>query len=287
MDTAQVDEKTKARKEKSRGAITLAMEGQWERAVTLNREILGLFPDDVDALNRLGKALLELGRYPASRDSFESALRISPHNTIAKKNLERLRHLEDSNSHPKSSKVVTPYLFIEESGKSGVSVLQKPASRQVLAKMAAGDAVIMEPRDHALVVLNSGGEYLGKVEPKLGMRLMRLMRGGNGYEAAIISVNRQEIAIIIYETYRHPDMADISWLPSRSKDDHRVYWRDAALRYDIDSEQEEEDEYGPDWSVGDSDGTELSDGDEPTEGAYASKSRARPAAEEDEEEDEE
>ena len=106
MDTAQVDEKTKARKEKSRGAIALAMEGRWERAVTLNREILGLFPDDVDALNRLGKALLELGRYPASRDSFESALRISPHNTIAKKNLERLRHLEDSNSHPKSSKVV-------------------------------------------------------------------------------------------------------------------------------------------------------------------------------------
>ena len=160
IDSAQLEKQARLKREKSREAIALALEGNWERATEVNKELLRLFPQDVDAMNRLGKAFLELGRYAAAREGFEKAVTIAPHNTIAKKNLERLGHLQETASPPKQGKVVTPYLFIGESGKSGVSVLQNPAQHQILAKMAAGDPVRLESRDHALVVENNQGEYL-------------------------------------------------------------------------------------------------------------------------------
>ena len=242
MNTAQSEEKAKLRREKSREAIALALEGQWERAIEVNLEIFRLLPTDVEALNRLGKAFLELGRYSEAREAFESAAKIAPYNTISKKNLERLAHLRETALPPKHGKVVTPYLLIEESGKSEITVLQKPAPRQVLARMAAGDGVKLDSRDYALVVENNQGEYLGQVEPKLGMRLMRLMKSGNRYDAAIIRINRQEISVIIWEAYRHPDLGNVCSFPARSKGEHKFYWRDALLRYDIDSELEEDEE---------------------------------------------
>ena len=247
MDPVQSEEKAKLRREKSRQAIALALQGKWERATEVNQRILGLFPEDVEALNRLGKASLELGQYSEARRAFECAAKIAPYNAISKKNLERLTHLQEAEPPPKQGRVVTPCLFIEESGKSGITVLQEPAPRQMLAKMASGDGVKLEPRDHALVIENNQGEHLGKVEPKMAMRLMRLMKGGNGYDAAIISINRQEVSLIIWETFRHPDLANECSFPTRSKDDYRVYWRDSLLRYDIDSELEEDDDPASEW----------------------------------------
>ena len=221
---AQTEERAKLRREKSKEAIGLALKGQWEAATAVNRSILELFPDDVEALNRLGKAFLELGRYSEARIAFERATKLAPYNAISKKNLERLAHLQEAAPLPKQGKVVTPYLFIEESGKSGMTPLHRPAPGIVLAKMAAGDSVKLEAREHVLVVENSSAEYLGQVEPKLGMRLIRLMKGGNRYDAAIISVNRQDVSVIIWEAYRHPSLDNVCSFPTRSRGENKVYW---------------------------------------------------------------
>ena len=267
IDPDWSEHKAKLRRGKSREAISLALQGRWEKASEVNRGILQLFPDDVEALNRLGKACLELGRYSDAREAFEGAARLAPYNTITKKNLERLAHLQETAAPPKQGKVFTPYLFIEESGKSVITVLQKPVPSQVLAKMAAGDGVKLRPQDSALVVENNQGEYLGMVEPKLGMRLVRLIKGGNGYDAAIISVNRQDISIIMWETYRHPDLANVCSFPTKSKEDQKAYWRDARLSYDIDSEVEEDEEFASEWRES------YSDGEEPLESSYSGKAR--------------
>jgi hypothetical protein len=272
IDPDWSEHKAKLRRGKSREAISLALQGRWEKASEVNRGILQLFPDDVEALNRLGKACLELGRYSDAREAFEGAARLAPYNTITKKNLERLAHLQEAVPPPKQGKVVTPYLFIEESGKSGTMVLDKPAAREVLARMAAGDVVKLVCRDHALVVENYQGEYLGQMEPKLGIRLVRLIKGGNRYDAAIISINRQEISVIIWETYRHPDLGSVCSLPTRSKEGYKGYWRDALLRYDLGGEMEEDEEFASEWREGYTDGGEASDGDEPSEPRYAAKS---------------
>ena len=283
MDRAWSEEKVKIRRDKSREAIALALEGKWERATEVNRGILRLFPDDVDALNRLGKAFFELGRYSEATASFESATRIAPHNTIAKKNLGRLAHLRETSPAPaKQGRVVTPYLFIEESGKSGVTVLRNPAPREVLVIMAAGDAVKLECSDHGLLVKNNEDEVLGRVEPKMGTRLSRLMGCGNRYEAAIISIDGQDISVIMSETYRDHSVGDTCSFPTRSKEDYRVYWKDARFRYDIDSELEEEEEFVSRSIGSSSDGGGFSDEEELSESINGRKTAA--ASGDDEEE---
>jgi tetratricopeptide (TPR) repeat protein len=56
----QPDEKNRIKRQKSDVAVRLAKEGRWEEAIQINRELLALFPDDSETLNRLGKAYLEL-----------------------------------------------------------------------------------------------------------------------------------------------------------------------------------------------------------------------------------
>ena len=270
----RTDIDTRLRREKSRKAIALALEGNWQDAVEVNRQILEHFPEDVEALNRLGKAFLELGSYADARAAFENATRLSPHNTIGKRNLDRLAHLQDSAPPPKLGRVVTPQLFIEESGKAGITLLRRPAPRSLLAKVASGDEVRLEVRDHTLMVENQQGEYLGQVEPKIGMRLVRLMNGGNRYDAAVLSVNRQDISVIIWEAYRHPSLDHVCSFPTRSKEESRLHWRDALLRYDVDSEPEEDDEeYAPEWKRRSpaSTGLSESDADDATEPQYVGK----------------
>ena len=283
METVRTEKKARLRRMKSREAIGLALEGDWEQAVEVNREVLRLFPDDVEALNRLGKAFMELGRYSGARSAFESAARISPYNSIAKKNLERLPRLEETAGPPKQGKVVSPYLFIEERGKSCMTTLEKPATLETLCRMAAGDSVKLRAKEHVLLVENQQGDYVGQFESKLGMRLTRLMKSGNRYEAAIISINPQDVSVIILETYRHRDTRGICSFPTNRRDEHRkAYWTDALLRYDVDSELDDEEAQAADWreSYGDSIG--LSEDQEPAESLFAAKG-ARSIEEDDEE----
>ena len=204
MDMIRTEDIPKARKEMSRRAITLALEGRWLEACQPNRQILLLCPDDVDALNRLGKALLELGQYTEARETFEQAISFSPYNSITKKNLERLSHLHNTVPVLQSTKPVAPHPFIQDGGRSRVTVLQTPAPYEVLAKMTPGDEVTVANGPNRLVVENQSGEYLGQVEPKLAMRLTRLINGGNRYNAGIAKINYPEVSVIIWVSYRHP-----------------------------------------------------------------------------------
>lgn len=239
---------TRLKRDLSRDAIALALKGDWERAAEVNRAILELFPDDVDALNRLGKALLELGEYREAEATFNRVIGISPYNSIAKKNLARLSQLENTPapSKPMRKPGGTPKLFIEESGKSATTVLHKPAADPVVARIAPGDPVTLVAEKNAIAVKTREDEYLGQIEPKMGTRLVRLMNGGNQYEAAIVSINGHNISVIIRETSRHPNLQNVCSFPTKGKQEHRVYLGDSLLRYieedELDDEEEKEGE---------------------------------------------
>ena len=257
MDLVHSIDATKLKREKSREAIQLALEGRWREAIAVNQEILYYLDEDVEALNRLGKAYLEVGEYSQAGDAFEKVLSLSPHNTIAKRNLSRLSHLPHDSSISQEGKKVTPQLFLEESGKSRITALRNPAPQQVLAKVAAGDAVGLEMYNNTLVVKSLVGDVLGYVEPKLGSRLVRLMKQGNRYDAAVLSAGPDRISVIIRETFRHPSLLGVSSFPTTGRDEYRGYVRDSLLRYDIESELEEEAEEDP-ISMWTEDGEEAS-----------------------------
>ena len=248
--TMEVESRLK--REKGSRAVALALEGRWEEAAALNRELLELFPQDVETLNRLGKAYLELGRYAMARGAFGTAVAVAPHNTIAKKNLCRLENLEDEASPPPHSSRVMPNLFIEDSGKSGVTILHRPASASVLAKAAPGDLVYLRAEERRLVVQTPQGQCLGEVEPKLGNRLLRLMGQGNCYAGAVVSVQYPRVAVALRETYTHPSLHGISSFPSKGGDHQTARLRDTYARLALEADLEDDDmaaEWGEPYDV--------------------------------------
>lgn len=123
----------------SREAVNLALQGEWERATEVNKDILELFAGDVEAMNRLVKALIELGSYLEARGVLNQVCEVAPYNNIAKKNLVRLDQLtanpgSANPGNPKQTKKTAgaPDIFIEESGKSTATILRNTTSNKAV-----------------------------------------------------------------------------------------------------------------------------------------------------------
>ena len=65
------------RRQSSKQAIALAMQGRWREAVAVNKSLIESFPSDVDAYNRLGRAYMELGEYSQAREAYQQALELT------------------------------------------------------------------------------------------------------------------------------------------------------------------------------------------------------------------
>src|ERR671923_2497533 len=196
------EDRLRQKRTKSEQAISLAMKNRWEEAAQLNREILDLFPNEVDAFNRLGKALTELGRYGEARDAYAQAVKIDPLNGIATKNLQRLGKLAAEGSAAPPPSPVDPRLFIEESGKTIVTQLTDLKRGEATAKLSAGDQLQLERRGNQVLVTDAKGQEIGRIEPKLEQDLIRLLDLGNQYSVFVTAANDGSVHVIIRETYR-------------------------------------------------------------------------------------
>ena len=244
QQTQSAEEKARLKKQWTELAIQQALASQWEDAVVTNRNILSLFPTEPEAYNRLGKAYNELGQYTEARQAYSQTLKYSPNNTIAKKNLDRLSMLQEAPA-PAHMGVerIDPQLFIEETGKTGITELINLAPAAVLAKVAVGDKVQLHQSGHSLLVRNAAGEDIGQIEPRLANRLINFMEGGNRYAAAILAKENGQVRLIIREEYQHPNMFGKVSFPSQGGGDTiRAYTKDSLLRLD----REDEDELGND-----------------------------------------
>ncbi len=197
-------------------AVKLALDGEWARAAELNRAILELYADDCEAANRLAKALMELGDYPAARTVLVDLLSRRPDNNIARKNLARLETLESAGApRPASSAHVAGLspLFIEEGGKSCTTTLRLAGDGSDRAVVVAGDTVTLSISGDAVAVNSADGQQLGVVEPRLSRRLRKLMAGGNQYGAAVVSINQDALSVVIRETQQHPSLRNVVSFP--------------------------------------------------------------------------
>jgi len=244
QQTQSAEEKARLKKQWTELAIQQALASQWEEAVTTNRNILNLFPNEAEAYNRLGKAYSELGQYTEARQAYSQTLKYSPNNTIARKNLDRLSLLQEAPALALGgSERIDPRLFIEETGKTGMTELINIGPASVLAKVGVGDRVQLHVNGHTLMVRNPAGEDIGQIEPRLANRLINFMEGGNRYAAAILAMEHGQVRLIIREEYQHPSMFGKVSFPSQGGGDTiRAYIKDSMLRYD----REDDDELGND-----------------------------------------
>lgn len=269
----QAEDRMRLRRVLPERAIALAMENRWSEAADVNRKIIELYPNDADAYNRLGKALLEMGRYRDALATYQRAVELDPNNMIAKKNVERLAHLADkapeptrlqpaAQAKPAEAARINPTMFIEETGKTGVTTLVNLGPPELLIEVTAGDNVELRVNGSKLEVYDEDGQYVGQVEPKLAKRLIGLIETSNRYTAAVTTVGDRGISIIIRETYQHPSNRGKFSFPPKALPTgaYRPYMREGALRAGM--EEDEDAMYDFDADDGDLD---TDDADEDSE----------------------
>jgi tetratricopeptide (TPR) repeat protein len=223
MPEANPDEVARLKRVLPERAIGLAMQSRWAEAVDVNKAILQIEPNDADALNRLGKAHLELGNYRDAYEAYKRAVELSPGNAIAQKNMQRLAPLAAQpeaagaakRPPPRPGARISTQTFIEETGKTGVTNLVSLASGPTLLALTAGDRVTLQVVDSHLEVRTESGARLGHVEPKLAHRLIRFIQAGNRYSATVTTVSDKSLSVILREEYQSPTMLGRQSFPSK------------------------------------------------------------------------
>ncbi len=243
--------KKKNRRQVVEEARRAALEGEWDVAIDINKELLERDPKDAAAYNRLGRAYLEKQDYAAAYEAYYDALKSDPANLISRRNLQRLEHLRSGETPPaEAPATIFPrtLVFIEEVGKTWVDELVNPAPMIELAEIYAGQKLELVPEGNRLTVHDASGRRIGEVEAKTAERVMQLMAGGNVYEVYALGPSAASIRVILREVFRDPSLAGQISFPRqiaatrkylRERDDLRR--RDEADFYLDDDESEDED----------------------------------------------
>ena len=225
---SKTDDMRRLRREQS-DAVAYASQGNWNEAIAANQAMLRAAPHDVETLNRLAKAYYESGvsddpedegnGIAKARELYLQVLEISPSNAIAHRMLAMIEQTQ--NRHPKQRSFINMRQFVIETGKSTLTTIHIDTPGELA--LVPGEIVYMRivgkadlesesvddiPEDaNAIDVYDASDMFLGRIEPRLAARLIRLMRSRNRYQAAVwrFSDHHQHIEVIIQETYVHPD----------------------------------------------------------------------------------
>lgn len=226
-------------------AVAAALDADWTRAVDLNAKILGAAPDDIEARNRLGRAYIEQGKLEEAKASFAEVLKAEPHNSIALRGTQRTTQLLEHHGKSVTTKTKTqPRLFIEDMGKTGILRLINPAPAHILARYSTGSECELREQEGLLAVHASDGELLGFLEPKVGRRLIDMIRTGNQYVAAMVSNDQANARVAIRETFQSAENASRISFPGHhrpAETKERAYIKGNFFRFGRDADEESED----------------------------------------------
>jgi len=229
-------------------AIAAALECDWPRATELNQQILETSPDDVEARNRYGRALLEQGKLDEARAAYEQVVKAYPHDPIGLRQLARIAALKDDKRKPDATRSRTQTrLFIEDMGKTGILRLVNPAPVNVLARYSPGSEATLREQEGLLAVHARDGMLLGFLEPKVGRRLIELIGGGNEYVLALVTNDHSNARVAIREAVQSPENADRISFPGHHRTvetKERAYIKGTFFRYGEEELEGEEEEAG-------------------------------------------
>lgn len=272
------DSKQRTRRQVVEQARLASLEGRWQDAIDINRELIQRDAKDTEAHNRLGRALMEVHDYNASYDAYSNALKSDPANLIARRNLQRLELLRTHKGEPLSDDgTVFPRtaVFLEEVGKTWVTELTNPVPVSVLAGIYAGQQLFLTVAEGRLIVSTPGGDRVGEIEHRTAERVIELMEGGNIYEVFALGLTAASLRVILREVFRDPSQAGRISFP-RQIQETRAYLRERDLLrqrdesdFYVDDFEDAEDDVPVKASSEDEDGAEEdggSDGETDVEG---------------------
>jgi tetratricopeptide (TPR) repeat protein len=273
------DEALRQRRYMQNEAITYARNSNWEAAIDSSRQLLSSDPNDIETLNRLAKAYFENGENDNAEQTYQRVLEISEHNPIARRMVSLIARTRSAPA--KTREFVDMRMFAIETGKSTLTSLHIDTDAEI--SLVPGEKLTLRANTQpaksappvqavhydgqkkpvptsgdnespaksylddaiALDVYDCNGVNLGRLEPRLAARLIRFMKLGNEYTAAVLSLNekRDQIQIVIRESHRNPDNRHEVSFPGKliDENDRRVGFDE--IEDDIDDVESVEDDH--------------------------------------------
>ncbi len=209
-------------------AINAARNADWQKAIALNQEILEQNSRDLEAMNRLGLALLKTEQLGLAKKTFRQVLEIDSSNIIANKHLSKLKNNEvspdiifDKNND-----------FIEEPGKSKIVALHRLTGREQIKKVKIGQVCKLQLKNRYISIVDEHGKHIGALPEDISFRLSKLIGNGNEYRCVVYKVNEKQCLVQIKETFRSKKNSQLISFPSKSQG-NLVLPNDFILEEDI------------------------------------------------------
>ncbi|MGA7672423.1 MAG: tetratricopeptide repeat protein [Nitrolancea sp.] len=213
MAAYQPDGRNRTARKLAEEARKHAIDGDWQAAADVNRKILEASARDVEAMNRLGKALMEIGNLDDAIDVYRQALSLDSSNVIAQRNAGRLEQLISAKASDsvaataahRSGNAVLANVFVQEVGKTFMTDLIRPTDDAILTQLAPADEVELQVEDKNVAVYDQHGNKLGQLEPKIAQRMIRLIESGNRFKVYVVALTGMTARIILREVSHDPD----------------------------------------------------------------------------------
>jgi len=178
-------------------AIQKALDNQWQDAIEFNLLILAEDENNVDALNRLAQAYIQIGEYCEAKSVLQTLLGLDKYNPIALRNLEKVKCFsQNHNSITHNSP--RPFSFIEEPGKTKVVSLIRIGERAVLASLQSCLELDIQIRQKTISFYYQR-KYVGRLPDDIAHRLIWLHERDNQYQAYIKSVEKNKVKVFLRE----------------------------------------------------------------------------------------
>lgn len=229
-------------------AIDEALKGNWEEALSLNKQILKQDPEDEEALNRLARANFEIGNLKQAVSCYKKALKLDPYNTIAKKALLRFGKVKKTRVKPKKKKssardqgpaLSLTDIFIEEPGRTKTVPLIHLGDESVISVLTMGEEVKLIPHAHRVSAQTQEGNYIGRLPDDVSRRIIKLTRAGNQYRSLVKSVFPQAVKIFIREIKQSPHIGNIPSFPASDKLGYTAFtYQKTNVQIEPDSDEE-------------------------------------------------
>lgn len=225
-------------------AIQAMLLGEWQNATSFNRALLNENPNDIDALNRLAYAFTILGRIKDAKSTYRKVLKLDILNPIAIRNIKKLtdfgpRQIAKSMSSIKG----VSNIFLEETGKTKIISLVNTAQPKIIALLKTGQPVITAIKRSKIFVQDQNKQYLGVLPDDIGRRLIKLIKGGNAYEACIKSATQHNVSVFIKEVKRAGRYKNQPSFPQNADSDLGLSKTKTKIRNFKDAEEEDERSY--------------------------------------------
>ena len=220
-------------------AIQTALQGNWQEAILLNKNLVKQDPDDIDALNRLALAYMITGKSKEAKTAYQKVVNIDPLNSIALRNLKKLK---DKNLTFSSSTYQINNAFLEEPGKTKVIELINIAQPKIVESLRGGQLLNLTIK-RLKIFVQDDKQYIGVLPDDIAKRLIKFIKSGCQYEAFLKSANSHKVTVFIKETKKTTRFKDQSSFLSNSETSLLVKHNKTKPGKDKDEAEEENGPY--------------------------------------------